>query len=129
MNYLSESSPGLWYLEFLLGLHYVDMINRFIGHMFELSLSPPLFPRDWVDIMWLKAPNPLNLFCLCGVTSPASDTSFNINSPVVQEVTMNKKDSGNFRTWRLPPRNQRQRTAKVPYYTTESFRVGNKKWP
>ena len=52
------SSLELWYPEFLLGFHYIGVINWIISHVTELSVhspSPPWRSGGQADIMWVKA--------------------------------------------------------------------------
>lgn len=50
----NRSSLDLWYLEFLFGFHYIDMIDWITGHMMELVPSLPPTPGGQADA-WLKA--------------------------------------------------------------------------
>lgn len=46
------SSTELWGLEFLLGFHYLGMVDRILGHVLELSLqASPLLERPYL-ITW-----------------------------------------------------------------------------
>ena len=51
--YQPGSSTEFWYLGFLLGFHYVGMIDWCIGHRTELHLQFPFLPGR---MSWLKAP-------------------------------------------------------------------------
>ena len=45
---------------FLLGSHYIAMIDCILGHMIELNLQPPTLTRGWADVKWLIV-SPLEL--------------------------------------------------------------------
>lgn len=47
------SSVKLWFLEFLLGFHYKEVIELIIGYMIQLGLQSPTLPS------LAQSPNPL----------------------------------------------------------------------